>query len=548
MPQNRPVLAVLTLLCCCLPATSQKVRAEAPIELNGHTIFVLKSGVGSVTAQERAQIVNQRLAALEQSQSTTSVLRVEKSDTGLVVMSGNEPIVSVTPGDARAEASSEAALAERWAKLLGDTLAQSRQRHLDYSFWRRLGVTLLVLATALFLLWLIRRERVRLVAAIIRRRDHIPELKLRGLQLISARRVFRSTLHTLQVCYAVLLGSTVVAALLLVFGQFPSTQAYARRVFFWIWQPLIQIFWGVVGYLPNLFYIAVIVVVTRFVLRTLDFFFKQAEAGVISLEPWVQRDVARPTSQILKAVMIVLALFFIAPLIPGTGSTAARGLSVIIGLAISFGSSSTVGNMIAGIILTYMRPFQIGDRVKVADTTGDVLEKSFLYTKVLTIKNEEVIVPSLQVLSGSMVNYSARAHSAGLILHTSVTIGYDAPWRNVHELLLRAAQNTAGILQEPKPFILQTALNDFFVTYQLNAYTSEASKMANIYSELHQNIQDSFNQGGIEILSPHYMQLRDGNLSTIAAQNQGNDNENERRRFLVDSRVSAQAATAAKGA
>ncbi|MGE5207165.1 MAG: mechanosensitive ion channel family protein, partial [Chlamydiota bacterium] len=402
----------------------------------------------------------------------------------------------------------------------------------------------LVLAIALLLLWVIRRQRAHLVAAIIQRRDRIPELRLRGLQLISARRVFRSTLHSLQVCYALLFGSIVIAALLLVFGQFPGTQAYARRIFLWIWQPLVQIFWGVVGYLPNLFYIAVIVVVTRFVLRTLDFFFKQAEAGVISLEPWVQRDVARPTSQILKAILIVLALFFIAPLIPGTGSTAARGLSVIIGLAISFGSSSTVGNMIAGVILTYMRPFQVGDRVKVGDASGDVLEKTFLYTKVLTIKNEEVVVPSLQVLSASMVNYSARARSAGLILHTSVTIGYDAPWRKVHELLLRAATNTGGILPEPKPFVLQTALNDFFVSYQLNAYTDQANNMANIYSELHQNIQDSFNEGGIEILSPHYMQLRDGNMSTIAAQNQGDGCE--ARRFLVDSRVSTQVAAASK--
>jgi small-conductance mechanosensitive channel len=544
MLQNRPVLGVLTLLCCCcLPALAQKVPAEAPIELNGRTIFILKSGVGSISAQERARIVNQRLAMLAQS-SSAPTLRVEKSDTGLVVMSGSDPVVSITPGDARAGGTSEAALAEHWAGLLGDALAQARQQRFAHTFWRRIGITLLVLAIAVLLLWLVRRQRARLVAALIRRRERIPELKLRGVQLISARRVFRSTLHLLQVCYAVLLVCIAVATLLLIFGQFPSTQEYARRVFLWIWQPFVQIFWGVVGYLPNLFYIAVIVVVTRFVLRTLDFFFKQAEAGVISLEPWVQRDVARPTSQILKAILVVLALFFIAPLIPGTGSTAARGLSVIIGLAISFGSSSTVGNMIAGIILTYMRPFQIGDRVKIGDSSGDVLEKTFLYTKVLTIKNEEVVVPSLQVLSASMINYSARAKSAGLILHTSVTIGYDAPWRKVHELLLRAAANTGGILQEPKPFVLQTALNDFFVTYQLNAYTDQANNMANIYSELHQNIQDSFNEGGIEILSPHYMQLRDGNMSTIAARNQGDGCE--ARRFLVDSRVSTQEASASK--
>jgi small-conductance mechanosensitive channel len=202
---------------------------------------------------------------------------------------------------------------------------------------------------------------------------------------------------------------------------------------------------------------------------------------------------------------------------------------------VSFGSSSTVGNLIAGIVLTYMRPYHLGDRVKLGDTEGDIAEHRFLYTKVITIKNEEVIVPSLQVLSNAIVNYSARATATGLILHTSVTIGYDAPWRKVHELLIGAAERTPGIMKEPRPFVLQTSLDDFFVSYQLNAYTEQANRKAEIYSELHQNIQDSFNEGGIEILSPHYFQLRDGNTSTIAAEHLSKDYEP--RRFLVETQA-----------
>ncbi len=272
--------------------------------------------------------------------------------------------------------------------------------------------------------------------------------------------------------------------------------------------------------------------VTRVILRVVLYIFEQAHRGAISLEPWIHADVARPTSQIIKAILIIMALFFIAPLIPGTGSTAAKGISVILGLMVSFGSTSTVGNLIAGIVLTYMRPFQLGDRVKIGDTTGDVIEKSFLYTKILTIKNEEVIVPSLQALGGSMVNYSAKAAERRLILHTSVTIGYDAPWRRVHELLIRAAERTSYLCSDPKPFVLQTSLNDFFVSYQLNAYADEPNRMAGIYSELHQNIQDSFNEGGIEIMSPHYFQLRDGNCTTIPAEYRATDYCPPR--FLVD--------------
>jgi small-conductance mechanosensitive channel len=165
-----------------------------------------------------------------------------------------------------------------------------------------------------------------------------------------------------------------------------------------------------------------------------------------------------------------------------------------------------------------MRPFQLGERVLIGGTTGDVIERTFLYTKVLTIKNEEVIVPSLTALGGSMTNYSVRARAQGLILHTSVTIGYDAPWRQVHELLIRAADRTAHVLKEPRPFVLQTALDDFYVNYQINAYTDQAARMAQIYSELHENIQDSFNEAGVEICSPHYRQLRDGNSTTVPAE------------------------------
>jgi small-conductance mechanosensitive channel len=289
---------------------------------------------------------------------------------------------------------------------------------------------------------------------------------------------------------------------------------------------------GVIGYLPSLFYILVIVLVTRLVLRGIGFVFEQAHRGVISLEPWLHRDLALPTASIIKAVIVVLALFFIAPLIPGTGTTAAQGITVLLGLMVSFGSTSTVGNLIAGIVLRYMRPYYEGDRVRLGETLGDVVERRFLYTKLLTAKNEEVIVPSLQILGKEMINYSSRAKEHGLILHTTVTIGYDAPWRKVHELLIRAAERTTHILKEPKPFVLQTSLDDWYVSYQINAYTDQPNKMASIYAELHQNIQDSFNEGGVEIMSPHYLNLRDGNGTTIPVDYR--DKSYRPGRFLVE--------------
>ena len=138
-----------------------------------------------------------------------------------------------------------------------------------------------------------------------------------------------------------------------------------------------------------------------------------------------------------------------------------------------------------------------------------------LVTKIRTIKNEEITVPNTKIMNSEVINYSTCAPDHGLIMHTTVTIGYDAPWRQVHQLLIDAALNTDLILKKPVPFVLQTALNDFYISYQINAYTRSPNAMAVIFSQLHQNIQDSFNNAGVEIMSPHYKSLRDGNTITI---------------------------------
>jgi small-conductance mechanosensitive channel len=543
------LFCLVPTLAMTLAAAQQPPPPAVPVQVNGQTCFVLHAGVGTFTPQQRAALVNQHLQQILRSPDRGDQTSIQDSDVGLLISVDGRPVVSVTAADARAENTETRALAERWAQSIRGALEQARGRSWHQTV-RRLVITLLVLVVALLAVILLTRARTKLARSLEQRRERIPSLRLRGLELLSAETLFRTTSRLLLLFYSLVVLLIALAALLLVFGQFPATQGYAWQVAKWIWDPLVRIFWGVVGYLPNLFFILVIIAVTRLVVRVVDYIFTQADRGVISLEPWLHRDVARPTSQIVKAILIVLALFFIAPLVPGTGSTAAKGLSVIIGLMVSFGSSSTVGNLIAGVVLTYMRPYGLGDRVKISETLGDVVERRFLYTKVLTVKNEEVIVPSLQALSQPMINYSARARWPGLILHTTVTIGYDAPWRRVHELLLAAAQRTPHILQEPKPFVLQTALNDFFVSYQLNTYTNSPNKMQDIYSALHQNIQDAFNEGGVEIMSPHYYQLRDGNTTTLPPENRPEDYKP--RRFQVethplDPRLRAPAAASPEG-
>jgi small-conductance mechanosensitive channel len=261
---------------------------------------------------------------------------------------------------------------------------------------------------------------------------------------------------------------------------------------------------ALVDYLPNLFTIAVLVVVFYYLLKFIRFLFAGLETGTVTFRGF-HRDWATPTYKIVRFMVIVFAAVVIFPYLPGSQTPAFRGISLFLGVLVSFGSSAAIANVVAGTVMTYMRPFQMGDRVKIADTEGDVIEKTLLVTRVRTPKHVEVTIPNAMVLASHIINYSAAAAEGGVILHTTVTIGYDTPWRQVQELLLAAAEKTDGLLSTPAPFMLQTALHDFYVSYQLNAYTDKPSEMAGLYSAMHANIQDEFQRAGIQIMSPNYV-------------------------------------------
>jgi small-conductance mechanosensitive channel len=274
--------------------------------------------------------------------------------------------------------------------------------------------------------------------------------------------------------------------------------------------------------LPNIFYIAAIVLITRYALRGVHALFSAVGDGAITFKEF-HRDWAEPSYKIVRVLLLAFAAVVVFPYLPGARSDAFKGVSLFLGVLFSLGSSSAIGNMVAGVVLTYTRAFQIGDRVKIGETIGDVTEKTLLVTRVRTIKNVEITIPNGTVLGAQVVNYTTLAATRGLILNTAVTIGYDAPWRTVHELLIAAAARTEHLAPEPAPFVLQTSLDDFYVTYEINAYTARADLMAVIYSRLHENIQESFNAAGVEIMSPHYGALRDGNPTTIPVDHRGGE-------------------------
>ena len=342
----------------------------------------------------------------------------------------------------------------------------------------------------------------------------IRSIRIQSFEIIHADRIAAIIIGVVKGCRIVVTIALFYFYVPIVFSFFPWTRGFAGRLVHYLYTPFISIGHGIVDYLPNLFFIAVIAGVTYFVSRFTRLFFAEVGKGTITL-PGFYADWAEPTFKIVRFMIISFGLIVAFPYFPGAESPAFKGVSIFFGVFFSLGSTSAVANIISGVILTYTRAFKIGDRVQISDTIGDVTEKTLLVTRIRTIKNVDITIPNAAVLGSHITNFSSSARDYGLILHTSITIGYDAPWRKVHELLVAAALGTEHILQLPAPFVLQTALNDFYVTYELNAYTDKPHQMVKIYSDLHQNIQDRFNEAGMEIMSPHYSQIRDGNRTAI---------------------------------
>jgi len=302
--------------------------------------------------------------------------------------------------------------------------------------------------------------------------------------------------------------------LTLVFSLYPQTEGFVHVLMDKMNLVLSEFWKKTLAFLPDLFALVVIAFLTRLVLRLLRFFYNGLQQEKIRFSG-IHPEVVEPTYQLSRFLVIAFALVAAFPYIPGSSSPMFKGLSIFVGFLLSLGSTSLITNIISGIVLTYSRGLKIGDRVQIGDTVGDVIDRTLLITRIKTIKNVIITIPNVIVMQNQIVNYSLEAKETGLILHTSITIGYDEPWRNVQKLLINAALETTDIMEYPRPYVLKTSLNNHHVTYELNAFTANPVRMADIYSDLHQNILDKFNQAEVEILSPTYFAFRDGQNSTI---------------------------------
>lgn len=487
-----------------------------PVVVEGDTLFYLYTKRGGYTPLQRAEMIDAAIMQLGKRFTLhPDSVYIESSDIVTDLMYGNKVIASFTDQDGLWEGRSREQLATDKRKIVVQKLKELKEEHSLWQLGKRILYFVLVLAGQYLLFWLTGWLFRKLKVRIQKLKDtRLKPISIQNYELLDTQRQVNLLIFLSNLLRYVIMLLQLLITVPLLFAIFPQTKGLAYQIFSYIWNPIKNILVGIVDYIPNLFAILIICFAVKYLVRLVHYLSREVEAGRLKFGGFYP-DWAMPTYHIIRFLLYAFMIAMIYPYLPGAKNGVFQGISVFIGLIISLGSSTVIGNVIAGLVITYMRPFKLGDRIQLNDTTGNVIEKTPLVTRIKTPKNEVVTIPNSFIMSSHTVNYSASAREYGLIIHSEVTIGYDVPWRQVHQLLIEAALNTPGVIDDPRPFVLETSLSDWYPVYQINAYIREADKLAQIYSDLHQNIQDRFNEAGIEIMSPHYMAMRDGNESTI---------------------------------
>lgn len=487
-----------------------------PVVVEGDTLFYLYTKRGGYTPLQRAEMIDAAITQLGKRFTLhPDSVYIESSDIVSDLMYGNKVIASFTDQDGLWEGRSREQLAADKRIVVVKKLKELKEEHSFWQLGKRILYFVLVLVGQYLLFrlttWLFRKLKVRIQKL---KDTKLKPISIQDYELLDTQRQVNLLIFLSNLLRYVLVFLQLLITVPLLFVIFPQTKGLADTIFSYIWNPVKDILVGIVDYIPNLFTIFIIWYAIKYLVLFVHYLSREIEAGRLKFGGFYP-DWAMPTFHIIRFLLYAFMIAMIYPYLPGSRSGVFQGISVFVGLIVSLGSSTVIGNIIAGLVITYMRPFKLGDRIQLNDTTGNVIEKTPLVTRIRTPKNEVVTIPNSFIMSSHTVNYSSSAREYGLIIHSEVTIGYDAPWRQVHQLLIEAALNTPGVIDDPRPFVLETSLSDWYPVYQINAYIREADKLAQIYSDLHQNIQDRFNEAGVEIMSPHYMAMRDGNESTI---------------------------------
>jgi small-conductance mechanosensitive channel len=483
----------------------------ASVMFHGRELFQV-ADISALSAQKRAQMLTERLVQDARSPLfNTDELALHHDDAlGVsLIFSGDEMVCAVWNSDETATGIPRVQLAQEWMEMIREQIEQYRKDYTAESYIK--GIVFAAIATLVFLLFRL------VVVKLCRKEDALVQKRFAGqtmFKFIDGDSLVAINHYSILTLRAVLILGALIIYLNLVLSFFPWTFNLAARLFNLVSTPFISFYHAFVDNLPNLFALLVIGAIVYFILRGLKHVFDQIGEGKVRVRGFY-RDWADPTYRLVRLLIIVFAAVAAFPYIPGSSSPAFKGISIFMGVLFSLGSSSAVGNIFAGLVLTYMRPFMSGDFVEISGMRGTVMARSTFSTRLRTPTNEIISIPNSSVSSNQIINFSRMADKGGVSVGTTVTIGYDVPWRTVHELLLNSAKGVNDVLEEPAPTILQLSLDDFYVQYKLIVTTHHPERRFRIRSDLHQNIQDQFALADIEIMSPHYQHNRDSQKRTV---------------------------------
>ncbi|MDE5887828.1 MAG: mechanosensitive ion channel family protein [Muribaculaceae bacterium] len=491
----------------------RKVTPGVPVVVNEDTLFLLYAAKGGYSPIDRAEMISEAVSKIGNNHRLRKdSIHTLVNDNYIDIMYGDRMIMTVTEQDALWQGTTQEDLAERYGRILSNKIEYMRNEN---SFWQiiRRGVLFILVLFMQFLMvklinWLFRKLRRKIVDF---RENKLKPVVVRDYELLNTHRLGELLIWLSNILRYLLLLILLVFTVPILFSIFPQTENLALKIFFYIIDPIRMVVKSVVEYVPNLFIIAVIWYCVKYIVKGLRYISEEIERGNLKINGFYP-EWAHPTFNIIRFLLYAFMIAMIYPYLPGAESGVFQGISVFVGLIVSLGSSTVISNFIAGFVITYMRPFKTGDFIKVKDTIGTVIEKTPFVTRLRTIKNEVVTIPNSFIMSSDTVNYSASAREYGLIIHTTMTMCYDVPWRLVHELLIKSALQTEGVLSQPRPFVLEMELNDFYMSYQLNAYIKKASDMPDITSALLEHIQDNFKDAGIDLVATHFYDHRADSL------------------------------------
>ncbi|MEM1075590.1 MAG: mechanosensitive ion channel family protein [Pseudomonadota bacterium] len=476
----------------------------SPVTIDGEVLFVVRGG-SALPASERAANIERRIIEIaELREEAPLFVEVVDGPLGLRVEVNGRIVATTTSTDAEYENVDIALLASLHADAIERAIYMYRENRSSSarmdSALSAIGWTVgfLVLTTIFFSG---RRRIVRAAEKLVAR--HFAKFEEATSSVVRSKAVARlvgfGTKLVLWIVFLVALYYYLSFVLL----SFAETRPFAQLLLTYVSEPLINVMWGALSYIPNLISLVIIVIVTKYTLRGVQLFLENVEAGTFEWKNFEPHWIA-PTYNISRIVIIAIAVVFAYPYIPGSDSRAFQGLTILAGLMVSLGSNTVVSNMMAGIFVIYRRSTNIGDRIRVGDQIGDVVEIKLMETLIKSVKNEMISIPNAQLLNSEVINYSRKIDGRGLLVHTTVGIGYEEPQEKVEAMLIEAALRTVNVKSSPMPFVLWTGLGDFAISYQINAFTNRGSALPKIVSELHRNIVSVFNENGVQIMTPNY--------------------------------------------